>query len=194
MAHHTISSRDLDPAKGVLREFEQPGKIGLTDSLISRNSCHVVDDEITTERGEIVAMSRKCGGINMQDDMPTELGNASGCPLDLGDFRLCAQMTDKIEARTPQPCDIQGIKLSVAGGIIRQTDPPVVPIPALYRIDHRPVIATVHGGLDEDSAAETEPGLKRLIGLKRGLGRLICPVGPVGELLWRAKDVAMRIA
>lgn len=178
----------------MLRKFQQPGKMRLVSSSVGGQPRLVIDHEIAPERGEIIAMLRQRGAIDMQDDMPTHCGNTGSGSFDRSNVRLRAEMPDEIETRAAQTCGIKCMQFGIAGSAIDQADTPVSPAAACNRSDHCPVIAAINRWLDENRATEAELSLQRLISLKRRLGRFIGPVGLIGELVWRAKNVAMRIA
>ena len=154
---------------------------------------HVVDHVGHGHLVEHLRVGRKVLRVEMQHDVPIELGDAIDDAPKLTDLGRATEVRDEIEPRAAHADVVQLTDLGVREALVDHRDSRVAPVAAHYRIDHRGIVRAVTTRLYEHGTRKAESFLQTLKVLDAGIGRGVGPIVGEREPCRGAEDVTMRV-
>ena len=95
-------------------EFHEQLEFGPVDRLADIGPAHVIDDDGGRQRGEEVPQFRQVDRLEIDHDMPAELGNAAGNLHQLVPRREIDQALDEVEAHAAHAGIMHRLQFGIA--------------------------------------------------------------------------------
>ncbi len=128
----------------------------MVDALGEVGSAHMVDDDRRRQRIEEGDEVGELVRLEIDDDVPAELGDAFG-DRDIGlARRRVDQPLDEIEAHAAHAGFVERLQFRIADGRLDRGDSAREAVCGLQRVDEGAIVGAVAGRLDDDVAREAE--------------------------------------
>ena len=163
------------------------------DSQADVGPAHVVDHDRRRQLGEEIPQLGQVDRLEVDHHMPAQLLDASRDLHQLVLGREIDQALDEVEANAANAGLVQCLQLGVADAALDGGHSACSAAAVDQRIDHRPVVCAVAGGLHHDVAGEPKVVAQ---GVELGLGRIarrVLALRRVREFGAWAKHMAVRV-
>ena len=174
--------------------FKQHLERLLLEAVLRRHAPHVVDDERHGQRAQHLVELEQVDRVEVQHDVPIELGRARDEPLELVHVRRAAEMLHEVEADAADAARVQILEILVREGLVDVRDAAIAAAALRDRVEDHGVVDAVAARVHEHGAREPERLLQLNEPLERRVGRRVAAIRRVRIFVAGTEDVAVRVA